>query len=388
MVGFLGYGRQSVDDEDVAAVVAALKSDFLTQGPLIERFESQIAQTCGARHAIAVANGTAALHIACLAAGARAGTLGLTQPLTFAATANALLYCGADVGLVDVDPDSLTMSPEGLAAELARRPEAKIVLPVSYSGLASHGPALRKAAGDRAIIEDASHSFGATDETGKPVGSGGWADMTTFSFHPVKPITTGEGGAVVTNDDELARRLRLLRSHGIERDVSRFEEVGHEGDPWYHEQQILGYNYRLTDIQAALGASQARKVDRLIARRRVIASLYDRAFADEPAIGRPLSRPDQRARSGHHLYLILLDFARLGRSRGEVMGALRAKGIGAQVHYIPVHRHPYHRARFAGARFPVSEAFYDKALSIPCYPDMSDADVDRVAAAILAIVRG
>lgn len=385
---FLGYGRQTIEEDDIAAVVDVLRGDFLTQGPHVERFEAEIAARSGARHAIAVSSGTAALHIACLAAGAGPGVAGVTQPLTFAATANALLYCGATLDLVDVDAATLMMSPERLAAHLSKHPDTRIILPVSYSGLSSQGAALRAAAGNRILIEDASHSFGAENETGKRVGAGDWADMTVFSFHPVKPITTGEGGAVVTNDDDLAHKLRLLRSHGIEREASRLVDPSQASNPWFHEQQILGYNYRLCDIQAALGASQAAKIDRLIARRRAIAVLYDTLLVGAKNLRAPVNDPAQRARSGHHLYPVLIDFERIGKTRAQVMQALREKGIGTQVHYIPVHQHPYHRSVLGdrSGHYPVSEAYYAQELSIPCFPGMSDDEVRHVAQALLDIV--
>lgn len=384
---FLGYGRQSVEDDDIATVVEALRADFLTQGPLIDRFERAIADYVGAKHAVVVSSGTAGLHIASLAAGAAPGVHGVTQPLTFVASANGLLYCGATSDLVEIDPDTLMMSPEKLEAYLARRPETRIVVPVSFAGLSSDGAALRKVAGDRIIIEDASHSFGGSNPDGSKVGSGGWSDMTVFSFHPVKPITTAEGGAVVTNDDELARRLRLLRSHGIERDAERVIDRDELGNPWYYEQQELGFNYRLTDVQAALGLSQIDKIDRFIARRREIVARYDAAFAGANHIRSWQNHPAQRARSGHHLYVAGIDFAAIGQSRREVMATLRAQSIGTQVHYIPVHHQPYHKAYLGDVqgRFPVSDAYYAGALSIPCFPGMTDADVDRVAGALLEI---
>lgn len=385
---FLGYGRQTIEDDDIATVVEALKSDFLTQGPLIDRFERAIAEYVGAKHAIVVSSGTAALHIASLAAGARPGVHGVTQPLTFVASANGLLYCGATCDLVEISPDTLMMCPDNLARYLEARPETRIIVPVSFSGLSSSGPELRKVAGDRIIIEDASHTFGAENADGTKVGGAAWSDMTVFSFHPVKPITTAEGGAVVTNNDELARLLRLYRSHGIEREGARLEAREEVGSPWYYEQQVLGFNYRLTDVQAALGLAQVGKVDRFLARRREIAHRYDRLLAGARNIRVWLSRKAQRDRSGHHLYIAGIDFAGIGKSRREVMAALREEAIGTQVHYIPVHHQPYHKAYLGdvAGRFPVSDDFYAQALSIPCFPSMNDDDVDRVAAALLRIV--
>lgn len=388
MARFLGYGRQKIEEDDISSVVEVLRGDSLTQGPHVERFEAAIAARSGARHAVAVSSGTAALHIACLAAGAGPDIKGVTQPLTFAASANALLYCGAELDLVDIDPGTLMMSPALLQKHLAHQPDTRIIIPVSYSGLSSNGVSLRSAAGKRIIIEDASHSYGATTETGQQVGAGDWADMTVFSFHPVKPITTGEGGAIVTNDDELAHKLRLLRSHGIEREAGRLVDTSQSDNPWFHEQQILGYNYRLCDIQAALGTSQAAKIDRLLTRRRAIARLYDDLLSNSDYLLCPLSLPAQRARSGHHLYPVLIDFEGIGRTRAEVMRALREKGVGTQVHYIPLHLHPYH-VRVLGdrrGRYPASESFYMRELSIPCFPGMTDDEVRYVATTLLEIV--
>lgn len=384
MERFLGYGRQTITDDDIQTVVQALRGDFLTQGPTVTRFENAIAEYVGAKHAIVMSSGTAALHIASLAAGADGKTHGVTQPLTFVASANGLRYCGASVGLVDIDPTSLMMSPEGLAAYLQKKPETRIVVPVSFSGLSTGGQELRRIAGDRILIEDASHSFGALNEDGSKVGGGRWADMTVFSFHPVKPITTAEGGAIVTDNDELARRIRSLISHGLERQIDRLLIQEEAGNPWYYEQQMLGYNYRLTDVQAALGLAQIARVDQFMARRREIALRYDAHFAGSKALTVPLNASAQRARSGHHLYIIRPDFVGKGLTRRAFMEQLRARNIGTQVHYIPVHHQPYYRDYLGtgpGA-FPISDAFYANAVSIPCFPGMTDADVDRVAGAI------
>jgi len=379
---FLGYGRQTIGEADIAAVVDALKSDFLTQGPAVERFERALAERVGARHAVAVCNGTAALHLACLAAGLGPGDRAGVADLTFVATANAPTYCGAEVTILDVNSDSRCLSPETVGDFKRHHGDARAVLPVHYGGLAQSSEALRRAAEGLVVIEDACHALGGTHENGEAVGGCAFSDMAAFSFHPVKPITTGEGGAVTTNDDELARRLRLLRNHGIERDPGRFAgSLPDEDGPWRYEQQALGFNYRMTDLQAALGVAQLNRLDSFLARRREIAAYYDGCFAGLDKVALPQSRPDQRARSGLHLYTIDVDFDRLGRRRSDVMAGLRDAGIGTQVHYIPVHRQPFHAARLspAGGAFPVAEAHYARTLSIPFFPSMTDEEVEYVA---------
>ncbi len=385
---FLGYGRQNIDDADIGAVVDVLRGDFLTQGPAVERFEAALAERAGARYAVSVSNGTAALHIACLAAGIGPGDLGLTSAVTFAASANCIRYAGGAVDFVDVDPASLGMSEDGLRQALRRAPQTKVVIPVHLAGLASAAPEIRDISKGRVVIEDAAHSLGGDYACGKPVGSCVYSDMTTFSFHPVKTVTTGEGGAVLTNDETLARRLRKLRSHGIERDPSLFVAEGALEDgvakPWYYEQQELGFNYRLTDFQAALGMAQLAKLDRFIARRREIASRYDEAFSGLAGIGLPQSAPELRARSAHHLYVMMFDFKKLNTTRSALMNTLRSAGVGTQVHYIPVYRLPY----YAKDRSPESngcpeaERYYEACLSIPMHPGLTDEDVEYVVSSI------
>ena len=388
----LGYGRQSIDQSDIDAVVSVLRSDFLTQGPAVERFEAALAERVGARHAVAVSSGTAGLHIACLAAGIGAGDRGLTAAITFAASANCLLYSGADAGFVDIDRDALGMTPAMLQKTLTSTPQTKAIVPVHLSGLAHASAEIRTIAKGRIVIEDAAHSVGGSYACGKPVGCGAYADMSVFSFHPVKTITTGEGGAVVTNDGELARRLRALRSHGIERDAARFvtAEVREDGrvKPWLYEQQMLGFNYRMTDIQAALGLSQLGKLDRFLERRRAIARRYDEAFVKLPHIRLPQSASKDRARSGHHLYIALFDFAAMRTTRTAFMTRLREQGIGSQVHYIPVYRQPYYAARYGLdlAAFPAAESYYSDCLSLPFYPALTDEDVAHVIMSVTAAV--
>jgi perosamine synthetase len=381
---FLGYGRQNVDEADIQAVVDVLRSDFLTQGPAVEKFEAALAERTGARYAISVSSGTAALHLACLAAEVVQGDPGFTSAITFAASANCMRYAGGEPGFVDIDRTSLGMSVDGLQRAIDHEPRTKVVIPVHLAGLADSSAEIRRAAGQRVVIEDAAHSLGGQYECGKPVGCGAYSDMTILSFHPVKAITTGEGGAVLTNDEELARRLRRLRSHGIERDSSRF--VGSDAlddgsaKPWYYEQVELGFNYRMTDIQAALGLSQLSKLDCFIGRRREIAARYDEAFSSVPGIELAQSASDQRTRSAHHLYVLLFDFTFLKMTRSALMKQLRDFGIGTQVHYIPVYRFPYYADRdpVDPSRYPEAERYYESCLSIPIHPGLIDEDVEYV----------
>lgn len=379
---FLPYGRQSVSEADIQAVVDVLRGDLLTQGPVVPRFEQALADYVGAKHAVAVSSGTAALHLACLAAGLAPGLAAVTQPITFAASANCIDYCGARADLADVDPETASLSPAALAEHLAAAPECRVVIPVAYAGLSMLDEAFSAAARGRIVIEDACHALGGARPDGSKVGSGGRAGMTCFSFHPVKPVTTGEGGAIVTDDDEYARRLRLLRNHGLEREPENF--IGAERGPWMYEQHALGFNYRMTDIAAALGLSQLARLDEFTVRRRAIADYYDRALADLPCV-RPLqAQPEMRARSAHHLYAVRINFAALHRSRADVMAAMRADGVGTQVHYIPLYRHPWRRPSFprAEVRFVHSEDHYAQALSLPCFPAMTEADAARAVDAL------
>lgn len=391
---FLSYGRQLVDDDDIAAVTEVLRGDMLTTGPMVDRFERAIAERVGARHAVAVNSATSGLHIASLAAKLGTGTEVVTSPITFVASANCVLLCGGSVHLEDIDPATLSLAPDRLKSRLQANPSIKAVIPVHFAGLAADSAEIRSICGSRLVIEDAAHSFGGAYADGRLVGSGAYADMSVFSFHPVKPITTGEGGAVVTNDDELARLLRMFRSHGIERQADRLVALDDEGEdaagtppPWYYEQQELGLNYRLTDLQAALGLSQLGKLDGFLARRREIATYYDRAWSDVPHLSIPHSTPAERARSGLHLYVIRFDFKALGTTRRQVMETLRKDGIGTQVHYIPVYRQPYHRDGIDRSAFPHSEAYYRECLTVPLHAGLTDAEVERVVRAVRAVGR-
>lgn len=385
---FLPYGRQSIDEADIAAVVAVLKSDFLTQGPAIPRFEKSITDWCGAKHGIAMANGTATLHCAAKAFGLGHGDRLWTSPITFVASANAGRYCGAKVDFVDVDPGTILMCPERLEAKLVQAEKdgtlPKVVVPVHFAGQSCDMPRIH-ALGQKygfKIIEDAAHALGGEFE-GEKIGNCRWSDAASHSFHPVKIITSGEGGMITTNDDELAWRIATLRTHGITRDAERMVNESHGG--WYYEQLELGFNYRMTDMQAALGASQMTKLEAFTLRRREIADLYDRELAGLPL--RALTR-DPRGISGWHLYMIRLNLAEIRCTRREVFDRLRAQGIGVNVHYIPVHLQPdYQKLGFSAGMYPEAERYYEEAITLPMFPEMADVDVRRVREA-LALATG
>lgn len=382
------YGRQSISDEDIAAVEAVLRSDFLTQGPAGPAFEKAVADHTGAAHAIAVNSATSALHIACLALGVGPGDLVWTSPVTFVASANCALYCGADVDFVDIDSRTFNMSIDALTAKLQAAEAAgrlpKVVIPVHLAGQSCDMAGI-KALADRygfRIIEDASHAVGA-DYRNLPVGRCTHSDIAIFSFHPVKIVTTAEGGIALTNDDVLAHRMALLRTHGITRDPSEMEEESH--GPWYYEQVDLGFNYRMTEMQAALGASQMTRLQEFVARRREIAAIYDDAFANEP-VAVQWQEPDTS--SAWHLYVIRLRGADMAR-RAAAFAALRDRGLGVNLHYMPVYLQPYYRRLgFRPGLCPEAENYYREAISIPLYAGMTDADVQTVIAAVKAVARG
>lgn len=377
------YGRQDIRQEDVDAVVEVLRSDFLTQGPVVPRFEQAVAGYVGARHAVAVNSATSALHIACLALDLSEGDWLWTSPITFVASANCGLYCGAKVDFVDIDPQTYNLCPEALAAKLKKAEEEgrlpKVLVAVHLCGqpcdmAAIHG--LSRRYGFR-VIEDASHAIGGQYRA-EPIGSGSYSDITVFSFHPVKIITTGEGGIAVTNDDELAERMSLLRSHGITRDP---QCMTHEPDgPWYYEQVDLGFNYRMTEMQAALGVSQIERLDAYVARRNELAERYDRLLADLP-VTTPWQHPDSY--SGRHLYVVRLQIDAIARSHRAVFESLREQGIGVNLHYIPVHLQPWYRQMgFRLGDFPDAERYYAEAISLPLFPLMTEGQQDSVVSAL------
>ncbi len=375
------YGRQSITEDDIHAVVDVLRGDWLTCGPSVERFENELCNYTGARHCIAVSNGTAALHVAMLAAGIGEGDRVITSPNTFLASANCAEYVGAIADFVDIDPETQNISP--LTLEAAWSGDTKAVVAVDFAGRPCDMPAIAEVARARGgmIIEDAAHALGSRIEhTGKvySVGSHPWADMTTFSFHPVKTLTTGEGGAILTQSDALAERCRVFRSHGMER--NRPEE------PWFYEMKQPGFNYRITDLQCALGCSQLKRLEEFIARRQAIVDSYNAAFQTLNNLQTPCSVSGGRV--AWHLYVVQIDFPSIGKSRAQVMKDLMERGVGTQVHYIPVHLQSYYRNKYGYAfgKCPNAETFYEGCLSLPLFPAMSDSDVAQVVDAVHEVV--
>ena len=382
------YGRQDINQGDIDAVVAVLRSDFLTQGPAVPAFEKAVADYCGAQHAVAVNSATSALHIACLALGVGKGDIVWTTPITFVASANCALYCGATVDFVDIDPHTYNLSVDCLAEKLALAEKTgklpKVVIPVHLCGQPCDIAgvyALSQQYGFK-IIEDASHAIGGKYK-GEPIGNCRHSDITVFSFHPVKIITTGEGGMAITNDAHLAKRMQLLRSHGVSRDES---EMTHAPDgPWYYQQIALGYNYRMTDLQAALGLSQMQRLEEFVTKRHAIAELYDQLLTGLPVIA-PWQHVDSY--SGLHLYVIRLKLEKISCTHRQVFEALRAAGTGVNLHYIPVHRQPYYEGLgFKAGYCPEGERYYAEAISLPMYPGLTVEQQNRVVSALAEAVR-
>lgn len=383
------YGRQDISEADIQAVVDVLRSDFLTQGPAVPAFEKAVAGYCGAQHAVAVNSATSALHIACLALGVGPGDVVWTSPITFVASANCALYCGAQVDFVDIDPRTYNLSVERLAEKLAQAGKSgclpKAVIPVHLCGQPCDMAgihALSQRYGFK-IIEDASHAIGGKYK-GEPIGNCRYSDITVFSFHPVKIITTGEGGMVLTNDTQLAKRMQLLRSHGITRDVA---DMTHAPDgPWYYQQIELGFNYRMTDMQAALGLGQMQRLDEFVAKRHAIARRYEKLLVDLPVIT-PWQHADSY--SGLHLYVIRLKLAEIRKTHREAFEALRVAGIGVNLHYIPVYRQPYYYKGlgFQAEYCPEAERYYAEAISVPMYAALTEAQQDQVVSALNEVIR-
>lgn len=373
----LYYGRQWVTEEDIRAVTDVLRGDLITCGPKVGSVEKELAEYTGAKYAVVVSNGTAALHCACIAAGIGPGDEVITTPLTFMASANCILYCGARPVFADVDPDTYNISPESIKAHITER--TKAVVAVDYTGQAVQIDEIRKICAEYHLIfiEDAAHAIG-TEYKGKKIGS--LADMTCFSFHPVKTVTAGEGGAILTDDGTLYEKLVLAHAHGIVREEAEMEEAPHEGD-WYYEQVSLGYNYRMTDFQAALLESQLGRLNQLKQRRQEIVRRYDEAFSKCP--GLLLQKEIPESDTCRHLYVIRLDFRTVKCTRRYFFDALAAEGVQCQVHYVPVYWFPYYkRLGYSKGLCPVAEKLYSEMMSIPLYPMMSDEDVDDVIQAV------
>lgn len=374
---FLSYGKQLIDEVDIAAVVETLQSPFLTQGPKVEEFERTVADYVGAKYAVAFSNGTAALHGACYAAGIVDGDEVITTSITFVATSNAVLYCGGTPVFADIDARTYNIDPFDIENKITSK--TKAIMPVDFTGQPVDLDAILDIARrhNLVVIEDGAHSFGANYK-GRKVGS--QADMTMFSFHPVKPITTGEGGIITTNSEEYFEKLKLFRSHGISKTPYSVEQ----GD-WYYEMTELGFNYRMNDIQAALGLSQLSKVDGFIERRREIAALYNEKLADVPGV----ILPEQLAEteSGWHLYMVQFDPEVIKKSRREIFDDMRARNIGVHVHYIPVYWQPYYQdLGYEQGICPVAERWYSQALTLPVFPGMTDEDVADVVEALMVVV--
>ncbi len=376
---YIPYGRQTISEEDIQAVVDVLKSDFLTQGPQVSAFEKSICDYTGAKYCVAVANGTAALHIAVAALELPIGSEGITSPITFTASATSMVYCGLEPRFADIDERTLCLSPKAFRSAIT--PKTRLVTPVHFTGRVCDMALIHQIAQEQGIriIEDAAHAIGSDYQDGGKIGSCKYADLTIFSFHPVKTITTGEGGAVTTNNPELYQRLQMLRSHGITKDACQLQK---NPGPWYYEMQSLGFNYRMTDIQAALGVSQMKHLDMFKLKRLEIIKKYNQSFRSLPWLRIPCETFQDLF--CYHLYIVRIDWEKLGKSRVEVMAELKSKGIMTQVHYIPVHAQPFYQQNY-GTKFGVclcAEAYYEQTLSLPLYQGMTDFDCECVINAV------
>ena len=379
------YSRQNISKQDIGAVISVLKSDFLTQGEMVPKFENAISNKIGVSYSVCVNSATSALHIACLALGLGEGDILWTSPNTFVASANCALYCGAEVDFVDIDLATHNMSADALEVKLenikSQDQIPKIVVPVSFSGRSTEMKKINNLAKkyNFKVIEDASHSIGGKYDC-EMIGSCKYSDITIFSFHPVKIITSGEGGIALTNNSVLAKKMMLLRSHGITRNQE--ELLNNSQDPWYYEQLTLGFNYRMSDIHAALGCSQLKRLDSFVKKRQEIARYYDDALKDLPII-LPKKSPD----SAYHLYVIQIDNINTSITRRKLFEYMRSEGIGVNVHYIPVHTHPYYKQKgFEVGDFPNSEKFYQNAISLPIYPSIDKKQLKKVVLSLKAIL--
>ncbi|MEW6618226.1 MAG: UDP-4-amino-4,6-dideoxy-N-acetyl-beta-L-altrosamine transaminase [bacterium] len=385
MKKFIPYGRQWIEDDEIKAVVEVLKSDWVTQGPKVEEFERRITEYCGAKFAVVVSSGTAALHIACLSAGIGKDDEVITSPITFVASSNCVLYCGGRPVFADIEEDTANIASDEIKKRITSK--TKAIIPVDFAGHPCDLEAIGKIANENnlIIIKDACHSLGAEYRSQKlewvKVGSCKHSDMTVFSFHPVKHITTGEGGAVLTNNKEFYEKLLMFRNHGITKEKTRL--INKNECLWYYEMQELGFNYRITDFQCALGIKQLERVDDFVARRREIADKYNEAFKDMDAITTPCEK--ENVKSSYHLYVIQL---KKGLNRKEIFDALREEGIGVQVHYIPVHLQPYYQQNmgYKKGAYPKAEQFYERALSLPLFPKMSNKEIERVIKIVPKII--
>lgn len=376
---YLAYGKQKIDEDDINSVVKVLKGDYLTTGPIVSEFENSVAKYVGTKYAVAVSNGTAALHMACYAAGISEGDEVLVPAITFAASSNCVLYCGGKPVFIDIDPKSYNIDINKIKEKITNK--TKAIIPVDFAGQSVDMDLILKIAEEYnlIVIEDAAHALGSEYKNEK-VGSK--AHMTEFSFHPVKPITTGEGGVVVTNSKELYEKMILFRSHGITRNSELMTE--NQG-PWYYEQIDLGYNYRLTDIQSALGLSQIKKLDDFILKRREIVNKYNEAFKDLKEIVTPFE--NEYSKSGYHIYVLLLNLDKLKCGRKEIFEALQAENIGVNVHYLPVYLHPYYKKLgYKKGECPVAEDIYNRMITIPLFPSMSDKDIKDVIEAVKKVL--
>lgn len=377
---YLPYGKQWIDEDDIKAVVNVLKGDFLTTGPYISEFERAVADYVGAKYAVAFSNGTAALHGACYAAGIGEGDEVITTPITFAASANCVLYQGGTPVFADIDEKTYNIDPKEVEKKVTE--STKAIIPVDFTGQPVNLDAIHEIANKHnlVVIEDAAHALGAKYK-GKMVGS--LSDMTMFSFHPVKHITSGEGGIITTNNKNYYDKLLMFRSHGITRDVDKMVE---NHGPWYYEMQFLGYNYRMTDFQAALGVSQLKKIDSFVARRKKYVEMYNEAFKEVKQVTTPFQ--DKESDSSWHLYIIKLDLDALSVSRKEIFQALQAKNIGVNVHYIPVHLLPYYKEMgHKNGDYPIAEELYERIISLPLFPAMEEKDVQDVIDAVKETIR-